>query len=264
MRQGTQSVALEIAWEEDTLVHLSHLFSVEPDIHQADETADTSEPSSEDPHKVGPGASLRNTSTVLNMVLPILLATLCLAGLAVHGTHPTTTTHQHGPLKNSVVSVSKFGPDGFSPVWHNDIIEEDRSAVSRVMQAEVKQNSCRGHVRAFHNSADGKFPAIDTVLSTPATENAAHEIDKTLEFFSVVTMALSVLHLSYLVNEIFLSTVSHQRHVEQGKHGITPVMIEVNGPEVLGTYNLSHLFIVITLHGNLSLPRHENSQQFFS
>ena len=175
MRKGIQSVALEIAWEEDTLAHLSHLFSAEPDIHQADETA-----------------------------------------------------------------------------------------VSRAVQAEVKQNSCRGHVRAFHNPADGKFPAIDTVLSTPATENAAHEIDKTLEFFSVVTMALSVLHLSYLVNEIFLSTVSHQRHVEQGKHGITPVMIEVNGPEVLGTYNLSHLFIVITLHGNLSLPRHENSQQFFS
>ena len=161
---------------------------------------------------------------------------VCLAGLAVHGTHPTTTTHQHGPLKNSVVSVSKFCPDGFSPVWHNDIIEEDRSAVSRVMQAEVKQNSCRGHVRAFHNSADGKFPAIDTVLSTPATENAAPAIDKTLEFFSVVTLALSALYLSYLLNEIFLSTGSHQRPVEQGKHGITPVMIEVNGPEVLGIH----------------------------
>ena len=147
MRQGIQSVALEIAWEEDTLVHLSHLFSVEPDIHQADETADTSEPSSEDPHKVGPGASLRNTSTVLNMVLPILLATLCLAGLAVHGTHPTTTANQLGPLKNSVVNVSRFYPDGFPPVWHNDILEEDKSAVSR-KQAEVKQNSC---VRALIN-----------------------------------------------------------------------------------------------------------------
>ena len=29
-------------------------------------------------------------------------------------------------------------------------------------------------------------------------------------------------------------------------------------------YNLSYLFIVITLHGHLSLPRPENSQQFFS
>ena len=52
----------------------------------------------------------------------------------------------------------------------------------------------------------------------------------------MVTLALSALYLSYLLNEIFLSTGSHQRPVEQGKHGITPVMIEVNGPEVLGIH----------------------------
>ena len=108
------------------MIHLSHFFNDESDIHQADGTADISEPSPEDPHKVGPA-----------MVLLILLATLCLAGLAVHGTHPTTTANQLGPLKNSVVNVSRFYPDGFPPVWHNDILEEDKSAVSR-KQAEVK------------------------------------------------------------------------------------------------------------------------------
>ena len=64
-----------------------------------------------------------------------------------------------------------------------------------------------------------------------AEVNEAPAIDKT-----VFTLAFSALYLSYLLNEILLSTGSHQRPVEQGKHGITPVMIEVNGPEVLGIH----------------------------
>ena len=62
-----------------------------------------------------------------------------------------------------------------------------------------------------------------------AEVNAAPAIDKT-----VFTLAFSALYLSYLLNEIFLSTGSHQGPVERGRHGIAPVMIEVSGPEVLG------------------------------
>ena len=110
------------------------------------------------------------------------------------GTHSAISAYpEHEVLENTgKININRCSSPEFPPAWHDDIIEKDRAAASWVRhKAEVKQNnSCMGHgyVRGvLCSSANGKYPAMDTVFTTPGSMevegSTTPALNKIMEFF---------------------------------------------------------------------------------
>ena len=131
-------------------------------------------------------------------MIPLILLTVTLGtiGLVVSG----TPAHQeHGVLENTgKVNINKCSSPESPPAW-DDIIEKDRA--SQVRQAEGKQNnSFMRKIRVLCNSANGKYPGIDTVLSIPPSMevqgSTAPALNKLVEFLAIITLVFSGIALA--------------------------------------------------------------------
>ena len=187
------------SYGDSDMFNLPQLFEMEAEAvtHQGESDADSTPGDPGARGKTQP----RLTSIALSMMPLILLATLTLGifGLVVSG----IPAHQeHGVLKNTgKVNISRCSSTEFPPAWHNDIKEKDRAAASWVRQAEGKQNnSFMRQIRVLCNSANGKYPGIDTVLTTPpSTEvqgSTAPALNKLVEFLAIITLVLSGIALA--------------------------------------------------------------------
>ena len=165
--------------EVPDMVHLNppqlHMHAAEEGAVQRVQPQETSKPAQ--PHLM----------SIIFGMLPLILLVI---GLVMHA-HPNTPAYQeHEALRNIVeTNMSEYSLPNFPPACHDDIMEKDRAA-SWVGQTEVNQdNPCTGHVGAYCSSADGKYPGIHTVFTTPAMElegSTAPAIDKMMEFFAIM------------------------------------------------------------------------------
>ena len=187
----------------------------------------------------------RLTSIALSMI-PLILLTLTLGiiGLVVLG----IPAHQeHWVLKNTgKVNISRCSSPEFPPAWLDDIIEKDRTA-SQVRQGEGKQNnSFMGRIRVLCNSANGKYPGIDTVLTTPPSMevqgSTAPPLNKLVEFLAIITLVLSgialaltlIVVLCWALNSKYLRNYlrglfTGQWHGNPNNALPTPSMVSIHG-----------------------------------